>query len=93
MTKPPSILGGDHNPFKDQDLPNYDEEQYEGSVKWFNSDKGYGFIACGQLNKDVFAHYSEINLDGYKTLSEGQIVLFGIEHTDKGIKATNITLK
>ena len=51
-----------------------------GHVKWFNNDKGYGFIDYKQ-NEDIFVHYSAIELDGYKTLSEGQLVEFKLIET------------
>ena len=54
-----------------------------GRVKWFNNDKGYGFIEYKE-NEDVFVHYSAIELEGYKTLSEGQLVEFKLVETSKG---------
>lgn len=62
----------------------------KGKVKWFNSDKGYGFI-CQENGNDVFVHYTHIMLDGYKTLSEGEIVSFDIVEADKGLQARNVT--
>ena len=62
-----------------------------GTVKWFNSTKGFGFIEPNDGGKDVFAHFSEIRMDGYKTLREGQQVEFVLEDGDKGPKASNIT--
>jgi CspA family cold shock protein len=50
-----------------------------GTVKWFNADKGYGFITCDDGSEDVFVHFSAIEIDGYKSLSEGQKVTFGTE--------------
>jgi CspA family cold shock protein len=50
---------------------------YQGTVKWFNSEKGYGFITTSE-GKDVFAHYSAINAEGYKSLTQGQTVTFTI---------------
>lgn len=55
----------------------------QGRVKWFNNDKGYGFIDY-QNGEDIFVHYSAIKQDGYKTLSEGQIVVFDLIETAKG---------
>tara|TARA_R110000824_G_C15110884_1_gene667121 strand:+ start:136 stop:333 length:198 start_codon:yes stop_codon:yes gene_type:complete len=61
----------------------------EGTVKWFNADKGYGFIV-GQDQTDYFAHFGEIKVDGYKTLKEGQVVTFETEDGQKGPLAKNI---
>ncbi len=63
----------------------------EGTVKWFNSEKGFGFITTTEGN-DVFAHFSKINSDGYKTLEEGQKVSFDLVDGDKGPQAENITV-
>ncbi len=61
----------------------------EGTVKWFNSRKGYGFIATTDGN-DVFVHYSNIAGDGYKTLGEGDSVSFDIVEGEKGLRAENV---
>ena len=61
----------------------------EGTVKWFNADKGYGFIA-GEDQTDYFAHFGEIQVEGYKTLKEGQPVNFETEDGAKGPVAKNI---
>jgi|TARA_Y100001968_G_C18989758_1_gene540841 CspA family cold shock protein len=61
----------------------------EGTVKWFNSAKGYGFIQ-GSDGTDYFAHFQEIQSDGYRTLKEGQAVTFEAEEGDKGPVAKNI---
>ena len=61
----------------------------QGRVKWFNNDKGYGFIDCPQ-KEDIFVHYSAIKQDGYKTLSEGQQVSFDLIETAKGLQAINV---
>ena len=60
-----------------------------GNVKWFNNDKGYGFIDYAQ-DEDIFVHYSAIRQDGYKTLSEGQRVVFDLIETPKGLQAINV---
>lgn len=63
----------------------------KGRVKWFNNEKGYGFIEFGDLlNEDVFVHYSAINCEGYKTLKEGDIVEFTLINTIKGKQALNV---
>lgn len=61
-----------------------------GKVKWFNNQKGYGFIAL-ESGEDVFVHYSEIQGDGYKALEEGQEVEFEIEKRPKGDQAVKVT--
>ena len=62
-----------------------------GKVKWFNNDKGYGFIDYPAAeNEDIFVHYSAIKQEGYKTLSEGQIVDFELIETPKGLQAINV---
>lgn len=60
-----------------------------GRVKWFNNEKGYGFVEYKD-NEDVFIHYSTIKLDGYKTLSEGQYVQYDLISTPKGFQALNV---
>ncbi len=61
-----------------------------GRVKWFNNAKGYGFILPDEGGEDFFAHYSSIQMEGYKTLKAGQIVEFDILEGPKGIHAVNI---
>lgn len=61
-------------------------------VKWFNDTKGYGFLDNGE-KEDIFVHYSAINREGYKTLSQDQLVEFDLIETDKGYQAKNVTLK
>ena len=60
-----------------------------GTVKWFNNEKGYGFIESDQL-ADIFVHYSAIIKDGFKTLSEGSIVSFKLVETSKGLQAQDV---
>ncbi|QBO36581.1 cold-shock protein [Periweissella cryptocerci] len=60
-----------------------------GTVKWFNADKGFGFITR-ENGEDVFAHFSAIQGDGYKSLDEGQKVTFDVESSDRGPQAANI---
>jgi CspA family cold shock protein len=64
----------------------------EGKVKWFNTRKGYGFIATDD-GKDIFVHYSNIAEDGYKTLAEGDSVTFDIVDGEKGLRAENVVAK
>ena len=61
-----------------------------GTVKWFNESKGFGFISPSDGGKDVFVHFSAIQGDGFKTLSEGQSVSFDVEDGPKGPQATNV---
>jgi CspA family cold shock protein len=61
----------------------------QGTVKWFNADKGYGFIAVDG-GRDVFVHFSAIQADGYRSLEEGQRVEFDIEQGDRGPQATMV---
>lgn len=60
-----------------------------GVVKWFNNEKGYGFIEYGDL-EDIFVHYSAIIKEGYKTLKEGAIVNFKLIETSKGLQAVDV---
>lgn len=62
-----------------------------GTVKWFNAEKGFGFIATEEGN-DVFAHFSQINKEGFKTLEEGEKVTFDVTQGAKGPQAENITV-
>jgi CspA family cold shock protein len=62
-----------------------------GKVKWFNNAKGYGFILPEDGTEDLFAHYTSIEMEGYKTLRAGQVVNFELTKGDKGLYAANIT--
>lgn len=62
----------------------------QGTVKWFNGTKGYGFIQR-QGGEDVFVHFKSIQGDGYKTLNEGDKVQFNVEQGPKGLQATNVS--
>jgi CspA family cold shock protein len=62
----------------------------QGIVKWFNPAKGYGFIEQQGDGSDVFVHYSEIQMDGYRTLAEGESVEFEVEQRPKGLHALNV---
>lgn len=61
-----------------------------GTVKWFNDDKGFGFIEQEE-GEDIFVHYSEIQTDGFKSLDEGAEVEFELEETEKGLSAINVS--
>lgn len=63
---------------------------HQGKVKWFSSDKGYGFIEADD-GEDVFVHFTAIAMDGFKTLTEGQIVSFDIVEGNRGSQAANVT--
>jgi cold shock protein len=62
-----------------------------GTVKWFNNAKGYGFIVADGSEEDMFAHYSAITMEGYKTLKAGQGVYFDTKEVENGIHAINIS--
>ena len=62
----------------------------QGTVKWFNEEKGFGFISQ-ENGPDVFAHFSEIQSNGFKSLEDGQKVNFEVEQGQRGLQATNIT--
>lgn len=62
-----------------------------GKVKWFNAEKGYGFIT-GEDGKDVFVHYSSIKCDGFKTLEEGQTVTYDVIESNCGQQASKVTV-
>ncbi|MCC5674552.1 cold-shock protein [Kocuria rhizophila] len=63
-----------------------------GTVKWFNADKGFGFIAPEDGSDDVFAHFSGINSGGFRSLNEGGKVEFEVQQGDRGLQATNISV-
>ena len=62
-----------------------------GHVKWFNNDKGFGFIDY-KPGQDIFVHYSAINMEGYKTLNEGDFVSFKLIETGKGLQALDVQI-
>jgi CspA family cold shock protein len=64
----------------------------KGTVKWFNAQKGFGFITNDNGGEDVFVHFSGITSAGYKTLEEGQKVTFDLEKGQRGMQAVNVTI-
>ena len=64
----------------------------KGTVKWFNSEKGFGFITNSENNEDLFVHFSGIASDGYKSLNDGDDVTFDITTGAKGLQATNVRI-
>lgn len=64
----------------------------KGTVKWFNSEKGYGFITNEENGQDIFVHYTGIAKEGFKTLEEGQSVSFDITEGARGMQAINVVL-
>ena len=68
----------------------YKEVKEQGTVKWFNASKGYGFIQR-ESGEDVFVYFSAIKADGYKSLNEGQAVEFEVTRGPKGLQAANVT--
>lgn len=67
------------------------DERVQGTVKWFNGDKGYGFISR-EDGDDLFVHYSEIQSDGFRTLNEGDTVEFEITQGKKGLQASKVVV-
>lgn len=63
---------------------------YKGTVKWFNSTKGFGFITNNETDEDLFVHYSGLAMDGFKTLEDGQSVTFDIIQGNRGLQAVNV---
>ena len=68
------------------------EDREAGSVKWFSSKKGYGFITR-ESGEDIFVHFKAIEMEGYKTLNQGDDVIFQGGDSDKGLEAQNVALK
>lgn len=62
----------------------------QGQVKWFNDSKGYGFITPSDGSSDLFVHHSDVQMEGFKTLSEGQTVEFEVTEGQKGPRAVNV---
>ncbi len=64
----------------------------KGTVKWFNGQKGFGFI-CDEQGNDIFVHFSGLAMDGYKTLEDGQSVMFDVQEGQRGLQAVNVTVQ
>ncbi len=62
----------------------------EGTVKWFSDKKGYGFIEQGEGQEDLFVHYTSIEMEGFRSLSEGDRVSFDVQESDRGPEAKNV---
>jgi cold shock protein len=92
------VVGINSNPLyksRIQNLANLEKEvscMATGKVKWFNNAKGFGFIREDGRDEDIFAHYSTISMDGYRTLKAGQDVEFDLSEGPKGLHAVNIKL-
>ena len=90
------VVGINNNPAIEtriQNLANLEKEvscMATGKVKWFNNAKGFGFIREDGRDEDIFAHYSTISMDGYRTLKAGQDVEFDLSEGPKGLHAVNI---
>lgn len=67
-------------------------EKAEGKVKWFSDQKGYGFIVNGD-SPDIFVHHSAIRMDGFRTLKEGEAVIYDLMEGSKGLQAVNVSRK
>lgn len=63
----------------------------KGTVKWFNDKKGYGFVRQDGVAEDIFVHHSAIKMEGFRTLTPGEVVEFEINRDDKGMKAVNVS--
>ena len=70
-------------------MSNENEQHLDGQVKWFNDQKGYGFITRADF-PDIFVHYSAIQMDGFRTLKEGDSVTFELLESPKGLQAINV---
>jgi CspA family cold shock protein len=66
------------------------QDKKKGTVKWFNDEKGYGFIRTDGVTEDIFVHYSKILMQGHKSLEIGQTVEFDISQSDRGLQAANV---
>lgn len=89
MTRPVRVTGSNSNN-KSDSKGTGEFIMPRGKVKWFNNAKGYGFIIEDGCSDDLFAHFSSVQMDGYKTLKAGQAVTFEKKPSDKGVHAVNI---
>ena len=78
------------NPTRGQGVQQKENNMAQGTVKWFNGEKGFGFIARADGGPDVFVHYSAVQGEGFRTLDEGQTVEFDVEEGKKGPQATGV---
>lgn len=94
----PDVLNGKASNYLSQSIPtepakpdasNDDEESF-GTVKWYSSKKGFGFIQSDEIDEDIFVHHKEINGSGFKKLSPGEDVLFELSETERGYEALNV---
>jgi cold shock protein len=68
-------------------------DRHTGVVKWFNNERGYGFVLDGATDSvEYFVHFSSVNMEGYKTLKTGQPVTFELKETEKGVQAVSVEL-
>jgi CspA family cold shock protein len=88
--RPPQSAAGDDDGGKPVVDPPKETSMAQGTVKWFNAEKGYGFIAQDGGGPDVFVHYSAIASDGYRSLDEGQRVEFEVTQGQKGPQADSV---
>ncbi len=86
----PSPNGHGHDGATAGELPGSNGAGARGTVKWFNEKKGFGFIVDPAVPTDIFVHFSAINADGFRTLTEGDQVAYELYRDDKGAKARNV---
>jgi len=90
-SKLPELPGADPTLLKEiRDIQGLEVFEVAGAIKWFDASKGYGFITPDDGSEDLFAHFSAINMSGFKTLKEGQKVSFDVTQGPKGKQASNI---
>lgn len=86
------VLATRKSPLKSKAYTQYGKGKMKGKVKWFNDQKGFGFITPDDGSKDLFVHHSSIQGTGFKTLAENQEVEFTTEQSEKGPRAANVTV-